>query len=84
MIKSIRIVNFKSLGDVTLRLDTFNCLIGMNGAGKSSVLQAIDFLSQLMLGDVTGWLERRGWSIGDLNCKVRKESNITIHVSFQT
>lgn len=84
MIKSIRIVNFKSLGDVTLRLDTFNCLIGMNGAGKSSVLQAIDFLSQLMLGDVTGWLERRGWSIGDLNCKVRKESNITFHVSFQT
>lgn len=84
MIKSIRIVNFKSLGDVTLRLDKFNCLIGMNGAGKSTVLQAIDFLSQLMLGDVSGWLEQRGWSIGDLNCKVRKELNITFHVSFQT
>ncbi len=84
MIKSIRIINFKSLGDVTLRLDKFNCLIGMNGAGKSSVLQAIDFMSQLMLGDVSGWLAQRGWSIGDLNCKVRKESNITFHVNFQT
>lgn len=84
MIKSIRIVNFKSLGDVTLRLDKFNCLIGMNGAGKSSVLQAIDFLSHLMLGDVSEWLNQRGWRIGDLNCKVRKESNITFHVDFQT
>lgn len=84
MIKSIRVINFKSLGDVTLRLDKFNCLIGMNGAGKSTVLQAIDFLSQLMLGDVSGWLSQRGWSIGDLNCKVRKENNITFHVNFQT
>ena len=84
MIKSIRIVNFKSLGDVTLRLDKFNCLIGMNGAGKSSVLQAIDFLSHLMLGDVGEWLKQRGWSISDLNCKVRKESNIIFHVDFQT
>jgi len=83
MIKSIRIVNFKSLGDVTLRLDKFNCLIGMNGAGKSTVLQAIDFVSQLMLGDVSGWLERRGWNVGDLNCKVRAESNISFHVVFQ-
>lgn len=84
MIKSIRIVNFKSLGDVTLRLDKFNCLIGMNGAGKSSMLQAIDFLSQLMLGDVSGWLGLRDWRISDLNCKVRKESNITFYVEFQT
>lgn len=84
MIEGIRIVNFKSLGDVSVRLGKFNCLIGMNGAGKSTVLQALDFLSQLMRGDVSGWLDQRGWQMGDLNCKLRKESNIRIYVSFKT
>ena len=84
MIKSIRVVNFKSLAGVTLRLGHFNCLVGMNGAGKSTVLQALDFLSQLMRGDVQGWLDRRGWSATDLKCKLRKESNVTFTVSFTT
>ena len=82
MINSVRVVNFKSLAEVTLRLGHFNCLVGMNGAGKSTVLQALDFLSQLMRGDVQGWLDRRGWSAADLKCKLRKESNITFNVTF--
>jgi predicted ATPase len=84
MIKSIRVVNFKSLAAVTIPLGHFNCLVGMNGAGKSTVLQALDFLSQLMRGDVQGWLDQRGWSVADLRCKLRKESNITFNVSFST
>lgn len=83
MINSVRVVNFKSLAEVTLRLGHFNCLVGMNGAGKSTVLQALDFLSQLMRGDVQGWLDRRGWSAADLKCKLRKESNITFKVTFE-
>lgn len=83
MIKSVRVVNFKSLAEVTLRLGHFNCLVGMNGAGKSTVLQALDFLSQLMRGDVQGWLDRRGWSAADLKCKLRRESNITFNVTFE-
>lgn len=83
MIEMVRIRNFKSLGEVSLRLQKFNCLIGMNGAGKSSVLQAFDFLSQLMRGDLKGWLELRGWSAADLNCKLRKESNITVTVEYR-
>ena len=83
MIKSVRVVNFKSLAAVTIPLGHFNCLVGMNGAGKSTVLQALDFLSQLMRGDVQGWLHRRGWSAADLKCKLRKESNITFNVTFK-
>jgi len=82
MIKSIRVVNFKSLAAVTIPLGHFNCLVGMNGAGKSTVLQAFDFLSQLMRGDMQGWLDRRGWTAADLKCKLRAELNITFNVSF--
>ena len=84
MIKSIRVVNFKSLAAVTIPLGHFNCLVGMNGAGKSTVLQAFDFLSQLMRGDVQGWLDRRGWTAADLKCKLRAELNIAFNVSFAT
>ena len=83
MIELIRVRNFKSLGEITLPLSKFSCLIGMNGAGKSSVLQVIDFISQLMLGEIKAWLNARGWTASDLNCKLRTESNVVLGVEFR-
>lgn len=83
MIKKIHIKNFKSLADVSLSFEKFNCLIGMNGSGKSTVLQGLDFISQLMIGQVQDWLNDRAWNVHDLNCKLRKEGNIIIAVRFE-
>lgn len=80
MIKSIWVDNFKSLVDFRLELEKFNCVVGLNGAGKSTVLQALDFVSQLMLGDVAAWLESRNWDSADLNSKLTKKSNIDFEV----
>jgi len=55
----------------------------MNGSGKSTVLQGLDFISQLMIGQVQDWLDDRAWSVHDLNCKLRKEGNILIGVRFE-
>jgi predicted ATPase len=84
MIDLILIRNFKSLADVKLKLGKFTCLIGMNGSGKSTVLQAVDFISQLMIGRIDEWLAARSWKSADLNCKVRKESNIAIGIQYTT
>lgn len=84
MIESIYVKNFKSLNAVELKLEKFNCLIGMNGAGKSTILQALDFLSQLMIGQVQDWLDARGWKSHDLNCKLGKESNLTLGIRYKT
>lgn len=46
-ISRLEVNNFKSLVDFEMDLPKFSCLIGLNGAGKSTVLQFIDFLSQL-------------------------------------
>ena len=46
MIDRVHFENFKSLGDVTIDLAPLTALVGANGCGKSSVLQAIDLLSQ--------------------------------------
>ena len=45
-IQSIEASDFKSLVDFRLRLAKYSCLIGLNGVGKSTVLQFIDFLAQ--------------------------------------
>lgn len=82
MITSLEIDNFKSLLEFKLPLAKFNCLVGLNGAGKSTVLQAIDFISQLMKGDVSGWLESRNWENSDLNSKLTKKSNIEFELVF--
>ncbi|MDD4837176.1 MAG: ATP-binding cassette domain-containing protein [Synergistales bacterium] len=54
MIKSISIKKFKSLVDMELELSDFTCLIGLNGSGKSTVLQAIDFIGQIETLELEG------------------------------
>ncbi len=46
MIDRVHFENFKSLGDVTIDLAPLTVLVGPNGCGKSSVLQAMHLLSQ--------------------------------------
>ena len=82
-IKSIEANNFKSLIDFQIELEQFNCLIGLNGSGKSTVLQFIDFVSQLVRGDMKGWLKERKWESSDLRSKLtNKKRNIELCVSF--
>ena len=84
MIKRIGVKNFKSLADFDFTLSKFNCLIGMNGTGKSTVLQAIDFIAQLMVGNVDDWLARREWTVQELNCKLQLKNNIWLGIKYQT
>ncbi len=81
-IKSIEVENFKSLVDFKIELSKFSCLIGLNGAGKSTVLQFIDFLSQLVRGEMKGWLEERRWKPTDVKSKLTKKVNVDFCVRF--
>jgi predicted ATPase len=76
-IKHIEVRNFKSLVDFKLPLAKFSCLVGLNSAGKSTVLQCLDFLSQQVKGDIEGWLQSRQWQVGDLNSKLTGKQNIS-------
>lgn len=81
-ISRLEVENFKSLVDFQMDLPKFSCLIGLNGAGKSTVLQFIDFLSQLVRGDMKGWLAERKWKVADLKSKLTKKVNIEFCVRF--
>lgn len=47
MIKTITIERFKSIDSITLELGRINVLVGANNAGKSSVLQALQFATSV-------------------------------------
>ncbi len=83
-IKSIWIDNFKSLVDFKLEFTAFNCLVGLNGSGKSTVLHALDFLSQLMRGNLDEWLKVRHWAKDDISSKLTRKSNIEFKVVIES
>lgn len=79
MLTRFEIDNFKSLVGFSLPLARFNCLIGLNGAGKTTVLQALDFAAHVMSGEVQQWLDARGWSATDLTSRLANgKSNIEL------
>ena len=82
MIDFFRADNFKSLVDFEMPLSRFNVLIGMNGAGKTTILQALDFLSQIMHGKVDAWLANRNWTAADLNSKLLSTSTIELRTTL--
>ena len=83
ILQKIRLDNFKSLVDFEMELSAFTCLIGLNGAGKTTVLQAIDFLAQLMNGHLTEWLKQRDWKATDLLCKLVKKRTVGFTVDLR-
>ncbi len=83
MLEIFNVHNFKSLVNFEMRLSRFNVLIGMNGAGKSTILQGIDFMSQLMYGKMDDWLASRYWTAADLPSKLLTGVPISLAVRLR-
>lgn len=72
MITGFAISNFKNLAQIPeqpgklLPFGPLNVFIGPNGCGKSSLLQAIDFLRAFLRSSVEVYLQERGWDYHDL------------------
>lgn len=59
-IEEIRIQNFRALENVRLRVGDLTFLVGRNGAGKSSVLDAVEFMREALTDSLRNALDRRG------------------------
>lgn len=81
-ITGIQTTGFKSLVGFDLQLADFTCLVGLNGSGKSTCLQMIDFLGQLVRGNIQGWLDDRQWQKEDLSSNFCEHNQIIFEVEF--
>jgi len=73
-IESVRILNFRTLSDVTIAFDSITTFIGPNGTGKSTVLRALDWFFNGKPGSLT-----------EQDCAFgRVDSNIEVRVTFSS
>lgn len=66
MIVRLEIDAFKAFDHQAVELDPFSVLVGRNGSGKTSVLQALEFFHGVVAGNLPEHLERHGWNYKDL------------------
>ncbi len=67
MLRKLSIRSFKAYAKVEdVPIAPFSVIIGANGAGKSTVLQAIDLMGGLVRGTLSEYLSARGWSYREL------------------
>ena len=74
MIKKFRVDNFKSLNGLSITLQPMTVIVGNNATGKSSILQAIDFVCGSVNDDFSVLLERRGWRVDNIKSKFARAS----------
>ncbi len=63
-IEEIRIQNFRAFENARLTLSDLTFLVGRNGAGKSSILDAIEFLREALADNLPNALDRRNGFLG--------------------
>jgi len=59
-VKEIRLRNFRAFENARLTLSDLTFLVGRNGAGKSSLLDAVELLRDALTGSLTNALDQRG------------------------
>jgi predicted ATPase len=72
MLKKLTIRNFKAIQDMTIEFTPLTVLIGGNSCGKSTVLQAIDFLRSAAFRDIPEYLREKGWKIEELKSQLNR------------
>ncbi len=59
-VEELRLLNFRAFGSARLRLSDLTFLVGRNGAGKSSILDAVELLREALTDNLENALDRRG------------------------
>ena len=87
VIKSIQIINFKSIAELTVELDeNLSVITGAISSGKSSFLQAIALLRSIVSGEVESFLlhSHREWSSNELTNKMNNKKPLNIKLFYKS
>ena len=81
-IESLRLRNYLSVQDESLRLSRFNVLIGTNASGKSNLINALSFLSDALQHDFGFAISVRGGFV-HLACKASRATSVRVVATFK-
>ncbi len=81
-LKKLRAKNFKSFADIEINLNKFNVLIGANAAGKSSFVQILDFLRNIIKHDLKNAISMQGGVEYLTNINLSRDNPLIIEVVF--
>ncbi len=59
-IKQVRILNYKSIGQLSVNLEPFTVLVGPNGSGKSNFIDALAFVKDCLSDSLESAFRKRG------------------------
>lgn len=83
MLKKLIIRNFKAINQLTIKFTPLTILIGENSCGKSTVLQALDFLCSIASRDIDEYLKDRDWDFNDVKSQFcRAEDKVSFSAEF--
>lgn len=81
-IESLRLRNYLSVQEESLRLSRFNVLIGTNASGKSNLINALSFLRDALQHDFGLAISVRGGFV-HLACKASRATRVRIVATFK-
>lgn len=82
-ITKIRISNFKSFDDQCIALNDFNLLVGSNASGKSNLVQAFQFLRDIVTHGLEDAISLQGGVKYLRNVKIANTRPLSFHVVVQ-
>ena len=83
MLKKIEVDNFKPLNNFVFKLSNVNVIIGRNGCGKTTILQALDFIKNFAIKDLDIYLEEREWKPSELKSQFKPGGYIRFEVEYE-
>jgi len=78
MLKKLTIRNFKAIQDMTIEFTPLTVLIGENGCGKSTILQALDLLCSVSSRDIHEYLREKGYFLNEIKSQCNADSAMPI------
>jgi len=82
MITRLHVNNFRSLKHINLPLHSLNVLCGLNGSGKSNIVDSIRFLKDALRLGVKEAIAKRG-GVRDILCKTSHDKEIKFYFEFR-
>jgi len=77
------IANFKGIKEISIGFNRLNVLIGANASGKTTIIQAIDFLFSSVFRDTNEYLKERNWKVNEIKSQFTSSRFIAYHALFE-